>query len=201
MGYVRGAVRVVGGALLGDPAGFLLGLVALAVALVVRGEGVNGGCRATAQVLHAPAHLKTRRTGTRERARLAGRCRRAAGRTVHRPLWRSSMDPRVYCQETPHDLPAKHVCGGWDPNTGQRAVVLSYLLERQLPALDFEHQLEELSVSTRHGQPGVAAAAQVILADWRERARGAAARPSPDALESREAGGPLRGVTSGAAGR
>ncbi len=36
-GYVLGALLVVTGAVLGDPAVFLLGLVALAVALVVRG--------------------------------------------------------------------------------------------------------------------------------------------------------------------
>ena len=43
-GYVLGAVLVVAGAVLGDPAVFLLGLTALAVALVVRGrEPERGG--------------------------------------------------------------------------------------------------------------------------------------------------------------
>ena len=36
-GYVLGAVLVVASAVLGDPAVFLLGLVALALALVIRG--------------------------------------------------------------------------------------------------------------------------------------------------------------------
>ena len=94
------------------------------------------------------------------------------------------MDPRTYCQEVILELLAQRARRAWDTDTGQRAVVLSYLLERRLSAPDFERRLEELADSARHGQPGVAAAARAILADWRARARGAAARSSPDALRA-----------------
>ena len=93
------------------------------------------------------------------------------------------MDPRAYCQEAILELLAQRGRRSSDPNVTQRTIVLSYLLERRLSAADFERRLEALSVSARHGQPGVAAAARVILADWRERARGAAALSSPDRLE------------------
>ena len=93
------------------------------------------------------------------------------------------MDPRTYCQETILELLAQRARRGWDTDTRQRAIVLSYLLERRLSAPDFERRLEELTDSARHGQPGVAAAARAILADWREQARRAAALSSPDAPE------------------
>ena len=82
------------------------------------------------------------------------------------------MDPRVYCQEAILELLAQRAQRGWEPDSGQRAVVLSYLLEQRPSAPDFERKLEDLSVAVRHGQPGVAAAARAILADWRGRAAG-----------------------------
>ena len=94
------------------------------------------------------------------------------------------MDPRVYCQEAILELRAQRARRDWDPDSAQRGIVLSYLLEQRLSAPDFERKLEDLSVVTRHGQPGVARAAQVILADWRERARDVAVVPPSDALEA-----------------
>ncbi len=79
------------------------------------------------------------------------------------------MDPHVYCREAITELLAERARRGWDPDIGQRAILLSYLLERRLSAPDFERRLEELSVSARHGQPGVAAASRAILADWQGR--------------------------------
>ena len=80
------------------------------------------------------------------------------------------MDPRAYCQEAITELLAERARRGWDPDIGQRAILLSYLLERRLSAPDFEHRLKQLSASAHPGQPGVATAARAILADWQARA-------------------------------
>ena len=94
------------------------------------------------------------------------------------------MDLHIYCQEAIAEVHAQRARRGWDPDSSQRAVVLSYLFEQRPFAPDFERQLEDLAVTARHGQPGVAAAAQAILADWRERARSTVMVRPPDALDA-----------------
>ena len=94
------------------------------------------------------------------------------------------MDPRAYCQEAILELLARRARRGGEPDSSQHIIVLSYLLEQRLSVSDFERQLEDLAVATRHGQPGVAAAAQAILVDWREQARDAAMVPASAVLDA-----------------